>query len=369
MVKAVECTDVGVLRLAEYPKPEVADDGMLLRVVRAGVCGTDLEGIKGHRTLRFPVIPGHEISAVVEEIGSEAHKHIRVFGAESLKTGDRVTINPRIVCGKCHYCQEQPGRQEMCLKASTYGSSLGSAQPPHILGGWANYQYLLPGSEVILLPEELSDDLAVLTEPLAVAVGLVDRFGQVHDRLAGDGFGLNRTVVVFGAGAIGILTAAAVSLAGAAQVIMVDLVDKKLALSKSFGVTHTVNPRKASVEDMVKELTGGLGADIVVEACGSPQVIGQAVKLLRRGGTLFEVGHLANVGMAEIDPHFVCRNEIAIQGYYAYPTSGTLAYAAKILAAHAFPYEQLTHTEPIENYDCVFDEELRRKAAKIVFSM
>ena len=133
MVRAIECTGVRTLRLADYPRQEMTDDSILLAVRRAGVCGTDLEGIKGHRTLRFPVIPGHEVAAVVEHIGANALSRSRVLGASTLKVGDRVTINPRIVCGQCHYCRNLPGHQEMCLKASTYGSSLGSAEKPHLL--------------------------------------------------------------------------------------------------------------------------------------------------------------------------------------------------------------------------------------------
>ena len=147
MVRAIECTGVRTLRLVDYPLPEMADDAILLAVRRAGVCGTDLEGIQGHRSLRFPVIPGHEVAAVIERIGAAALHRSRVFGASTLKVGDRVTINPRIVCGQCHYCRHQPGHQERCLKASTYGSSLGSAEEPHLLGCWAERVCLLPGSE------------------------------------------------------------------------------------------------------------------------------------------------------------------------------------------------------------------------------
>jgi L-iditol 2-dehydrogenase len=369
MARAVECTGVKTLRLADYPMPAVADDGILLAVRRAGVCGTDLEGIKGHRTLRFPVIPGHELVAVVERIGAHALRHSRVFGAATLKVGDRVTINPRIVCGECHYCRRLPERQEMCLKASTYGSSLGSGQAPHLLGAWGEYLYLLPGSELIRLPDELPDEIAVLTEPLSVAVGMVDRYQQRHDRLAGDGFGLQRAVIVFGAGAIGILTAAAFSVAGAGPVIMVDVDDERLALSRRFGVTHTFNAvSNPPTPEAIQALTGGLGADLAVEACGVPKVIGQALKLLRRGGALFETGHLANVGLAEIDPHLVCRNELELLGYYAYPTSQTMAYAASLLAAHAFPYEDLTGCIPLADYAAILDGQ-RRSTVKLVLTM
>jgi len=370
MPAAVECIDVSTLRLAEYPKPAVAEDGVLLKVLRAGVCGTDLEGIKGRRNLRHPVIPGHEVVAVVEKIGSQAHRHIRVFDTPALREGDRVTINPRIVCGRCHNCQHLPGRQEMCLQPQTYGSSLGSGQPPYFLGGWAEHLYVLPGSELIKLPDGLSDDVAVLCEPFGVAAALVDRFQSRHDWIAGDGFGLHRTVLVYGAGAIGILMAAAFALAGAKQIIMVDVVGERLALSESFGVTHTMNSAVAPVQpEAVKEMTEGLGADIVVEACGVPQVIGEGIQLLRRGGTLFEVGHLANVGMAEIDPLIVCRNELEILGHYAYPTSQSLAFAARLLAAGDFPYERLLHTIPLREYAAILDDDFRKKTARIAFRM
>ena len=206
-----------------------------------------------------------------------------------------------------------------------------AAQKPHLLGCWAEHLCLLPGSELIRLPDALSDDLAVLTEPFGVAVGLVERYQRAHEWITGDGFGLQRTVVIYGAGAIGILAAAAFSLAGARQVVMVDVDDERLALSRKFGVTHTFNAVSSPpTPEALRAMTDGLGVDIVVEACGVPRVIGQALSLLRRGGTLFEVGHLANVGLAEIDPHAVCRNELEILGHYAYPTSQTLAYATTL---------------------------------------
>jgi threonine dehydrogenase-like Zn-dependent dehydrogenase len=370
MVRAIECTGARTLRLVDYPMPEMADDTILLRVRRAGVCGTDLEGIKGHRTLRFPVIPGHEVAAVVEHIGPNALRRSRVLGDSTLNVGDRVTINPRIVCGQCHYCRNMASHQEMCLKASTYGSSLGSAEKPHLLGCWAEHICLLPGSELIKLPDSLSDDLAVLTEPFGVAVGLVDRYQRRHEWIAGDGFGLHRTVVVFGAGTIGIFAAAAFHLAGAEQIVMVDIDEDRLALSRQFGVTHTFNAVKSPLTpEIIKTLTDGLGADIVVEACGVPRVIGQSLSLLRRGGTLFEIGHLANVGLAEIDPHTVCRNELEILGHYAYPTSQTLAYTTTLLAAHALPYETLMQCIALDDYSAVLDDNRRKGPVKMVFAI
>mgnify|MGYP001596253946 CR=1 FL=1 len=370
MAKAIECRGVGKLCLAEYPAPEPDEDNILLKVLRSGVCGTDIQGISGRRSLRFPVIPGHEIVAVVDKIGGHTRKYIKVFGGNDLKEGDKVTINPRIVCGACYYCRHLPHRQEMCLNARTYGSSLGSSEPPHLLGGWAENLYILPRSEIIKLPKELSDDLAVLCEPFACAVGLVDRFRREHDWITGDGFNLNRSIVIYGAGAIGILIAAAFSLAGAREIIMIDLVEERLLLSKEFGVSHIINTSIAShcIEE-VKEITGGLGADIVVEACGVPKVLTEGIKLLRRGGKLFEIGHLADVGMADIDPHLICRNEIEILGHYAYPSGQNLAYAARLLDEHDFPYEKLIHKIPLNNYATILDNNARRNIVKMVFEV
>ena len=98
-------------------------------------------------------------------------------------------------------------------------------------------------------------------------------------------------------------------------------------------------------------------------------MIGQALSLLRRGGTLFEIGHLADVGLAEIDPHAVCRNELEILGHYAYPTSQTLAYATTLLAAHAFPYEALLQCIPLDDYAAVLDDARRKGPVKMVFAI
>jgi len=369
MVKAIECTGPGKLRLAEFPLPDVSDDCLLVKVYLCGICGTDMHGIEGRRDLKYPVIPGHEIIGRLEGIGREAVKQIKVIGQGDLKVGDKVTVNPRIVCGRCYYCQHLPQRPEMCVRARTYGSSIGSGQPPNLFGGWAEYLYVLPGSEMIKLPEDLDDDIGVLCEPLACAVGCVDRWRREHDWVVGDGFAVDRTVVIYGAGTIGIFMAASFYLTGARHIIMIDVIEERLTLSKEFGVTHTINASFNSPGDRVeeiKELTDGLGADIVVEACGVPQVITEAVELLRRGGKLFEMGHLVKTDMAQIDPRLICRNEIEILGHYAYPSSQNIAYAARVLLEHKLPYEKLVRKIPLAEYDKIMCKEGEKKVVKTV---
>lgn len=343
-VKALQCVGVSRLELTEFDLPRVEDDCALLRVHVCGICGTDMNGIRGMRGMKFPFIPGHELVATVARMGENAHRMIKTFGGSPFRTEDRVSINPRIVCGTCFYCQNLPGRPEMCINARTYNSSITSDTPPHLFGGWAEYMYVLPGSEIIKIPEGLSNDLAALAEPFACALGCLDRYQSEHDWIPGDAFAVKETVVVFGVGAIGMLIVAGFHFLGAKSIVAVDLSQKKLDLAREFGATHTLNAAESTAEDrisFVNELTKGLGASIVVEACGVPDVLNEGVEMLRRGGKLFVLGHLLETKPAKIDPRKVCRDEIEILGNYAYRSSNYFFRAFQILAEGKLPYHKL----------------------------
>lgn len=353
-VKALQAVGVNKVELTEFPYPKVADDAMLLKVMYCGICGTDLHGIEGKRSVKFPIIPGHELVAEVVEIGSKALERTKVFGGADLKVGDKVTINPRIVCGKCYYCQNMPQRPEMCMGARTYNSSIRSEKPPYLFGGWAEYIYILPNSEVIKLPDGIDLEVASLIEPLACSVGLVDRYRKERDWITGDGFEVNRDIVIFGVGAIGLLAAACFHLNGAKNIICIDAIDEKLKLAKKFGAQTTINVTNTSSEErisIVKDACDGLGASVAVEACGVPETIGEGVQMLRRGGTLYEVGHLLKSKDATIDPNKICRDEISIIGNYAYPSSDCLGYAARILMEEKLPYRELIKTYSMDDYE------------------
>ncbi|MCK4400886.1 alcohol dehydrogenase catalytic domain-containing protein [bacterium] len=352
-VKALQAVGVNKVELTEFSYPQVADDAILLKILYCGICGTDLHGIEGKRTVKFPIIPGHELVAKVVEIGPKALERTKIFSGDTLTVGDMVTINPRITCGKCYYCRNLPQRPEMCMGARTYNSSIGSDKPPFLFGGWAEYMYILPNSEIIKLPEGIDLELASLIEPLACSVGLLDRYRRSHDWVVGDGFNINRNVVVFGVGAIGLLAASCFHLNGARQIICIDALSSKLELAREFGATVTLNAKETSVADRVeavKEVCQGLGADIVIEACGVPATIGEGVKMLRRGGQLFEVGHLLKAEDARVDANLICRNELEIIGNYAYPSSNCLGYAAEILMQGKLPYRNLIKTYPLDDY-------------------
>ena len=371
-VKAIQAIGVNKVEMTEFPMPEVAEDSILLKNLYCGICGTDLHGIQGKRTIKFPIIPGHELVSEVAQIGPKALERTKVFGGADLKVGDKVTINPRIVCGKCYYCRNMPQRPEMCMGARTYNSSIRSDEPPYLFGGWSEYMYILPNSEIIKLPDGIDLKVASLIEPFACSVGLIDRYMRGRDLVTGDGFKVNRDVVVFGVGAIGLLAAACFSLCGAERIICIDAIDEKLELAKKFGADITINVGKTSAAErisLVKDACDGLGASVVVEACGVPETIGEGVQMLRRGGVLYEVGHLLKAKDASIDPNKICRDEISIVGNYAYPSSNCLAYAARILMEEKLPFEELIKMYALDDYDNALFGKKTGAAVKDVFEI
>ena len=371
-VKALQAIGINQVELTEFPYPQLAEDAILLKNMYCGICGTDLHGIEGKRKVEFPIIPGHELVSEVVEIGPKALQRTKVFGGNDLQVGDIVTINPRILCGKCYYCKNLPSKPQLCIGARTYNSSIKSDEPPYLFGGWSEYMYILPNSELVKLPEGIDLKVASLIEPLACSVGLIDRYRSTHDWVAGDGFGVNRSVVVFGAGAIGLLAAACFHLEGAKNLIVIDALEEKLKLAEKFGADITINVTNTTEEEriaIVKDACESLGPDIVVEACGVPKTLGEGVRMLRRGGKLFELGHLLEAGPAPVSANLICRNEIEIIGNYAYPSSNCLAYAAKILQEGKLLYDDLVKCYPMDEFQKVLFGQRDKGVVKPVFEI
>lgn len=368
-VSALQCSGVNKLELVEFNKPEPLEDAAILKINLCGICGTDIHAIEGKRTIKFPFIPGHEIVARVDSMGKNANKFIKTIGGDEFNVGDSVTINPRITCGKCYYCKNFPQYQELCMGVLTF-SSIGSSKYPHLFGGWAEYLYVLPGSEIIKLPENLSDEIATLIEPYACVVGCIDRYRKDHDWISGDAFSINEAIVIYGAGAMGMLMLAGFYLAGARKIIVLDTNQERLNLAKEFGATYNINVSLTTTEERIKrikDITNGLGVGVVIEACGVPEIINEGIKLLRRKGHFYELGSVLDGVTAKVDPYYICRNEIKIQGYYAYPSSQCFLYAAKLLAENKLPYKKLLQFFNLAQYrDVIFNKKINN-AAKTVF--
>lgn len=162
----------GQIEIREFEKPTPADDALLLQVDQVGICGSDKHMYLGHTTLKFPVIPGHEVVGTVAEIDKTANRVMNVSGGP-IEPGDRVTIVPGSKnCDRCYYCLHVPGRRTLCSGRTIYGFS-NSETPPYLNGEFSEYTYIHGNSWVYKMPAGISEETAVLTEPAAVATRAV----------------------------------------------------------------------------------------------------------------------------------------------------------------------------------------------------
>ena len=342
----------GALELRSYPYPEQLEPGaVLLQMLASGICGTDKHTFRGEteqyagtdhaRTTPFPIIQGHENVGVVAEVGAGG---ALAYDGTPLRPGDRVVPAPNRPCGACPSCL-RGFPYYLCRRLENYGNSLTSERPPHLFGGWAEYLYLLPGTPIFRVPDELPLEVAVLTELFAVTHSL-----EAAARLPRPaGFSPGDTVAVLGVGPVGVVHAAKAALMGAGRVIAVDRHSFRLELAAELGATDCIvaGDDGAETAAQIRELSGG-GADVVVDASGVPETFLPSVESLRDGGTLIEVGAFVDLGPVAFNPAVLCGRNLTLLGVggedaRAYP--GTLALLARHhervpfahLVTHRFP--------------------------------
>ncbi|MGB9660397.1 MAG: L-threonine 3-dehydrogenase [Moorellaceae bacterium] len=253
----------GAELLHDLPVPKVEGDEILVKVKCAAICGTDLHIYDwtpyAQQRVKPPMVFGHEFSGEVVEVGPEVKK---------FKVGDRVAGETHIACGMCYQCET--GNAHICESMKIIGV--------HTEGCFADY-IKIPASCGWKLPDTVSYEIGALLEPLGVAV---------HSVLADAVNGMS--VVIYGCGPIGLMAVNVASACGAAQVIAVEPVPEKLVIAKQMGATHTLQPGKDDVIAGILELTGGRGADVVVELSGNGQVISECFRGLRKGGRVTLAG-------------------------------------------------------------------------------
>jgi 2-desacetyl-2-hydroxyethyl bacteriochlorophyllide A dehydrogenase len=251
------------VRIENVPDPRApAADEVVLEVVRAAICGTDASEWDHGPILCHPgVVLGHEFVGRVVEAGA---------GVTDVRAGDRVVSGAGISCGHCYWCVR--GRTNLCAEYRTLGLQVD--------GGLAEY-VTSPASICRLVPDACDDDAAAMTQPLAVALHALSRVAQAPDE----------TVAVIGAGGIGsFIIAGASRRAVAGRVVAIDIDADRLARASALGASETVNATGRDLSDLLLELTGGVGFDIVVEASGAPHAPAAAIAGARRGGRVLLVG-------------------------------------------------------------------------------
>lgn len=365
MVKAAVLKSDKNIEIEDFPKPENIKDGILIKILSVGVCGTDPHIFNGERAgVNHPVIMGHEICGVIENIG----KRYESISYDSFNVGDRITIVPGTTCKKCYYCKTFPHMENYCLQRRIYGVTMKSDQPPHLFGGFSEYLYLLPGFWAYKIPESITDDVGSLAEPLAVAIRSVERGMMPGLPYVSMGPGIGSNVVVQGAGTIGILTTLVAKLMGF-NVITLDKIDLRLKMVKEFGASKVLDIKNLTKEERiqaVKEQTNGIGADLVIECTGELDAFEEGIEMLRRGGRYVEMGNFADVGFSKIKPNFICRNDIEIVGSVISPPQN-FKKAIYILKNYDYPFEKLiTHKLGIDDAEKAIKNVAERKGIKTV---
>ena len=323
IVRAATLVEPGKYELREYPLPEPEPGCLLVKMQASGICGTDKHTYQGFTTqyagsgnakqIPFPIIQGHENVGTIAAIGG--NQNYTDFEGVPVKVGDRVVVGPNISCGECYYCRHD-FPYYFCPKTVDYGNNISSKNAPHLFGGWSQYLYVLPKSFVVRVPDDLSSEIAVFAEIMAVTVGL-DRAKQIS-AFPNESFRFDDTVVVFGIGPLGMCFLMKARMLGAGTIIAVDLSDYRLALAHRLGADHSLNATNSTQAErlaFVRELTHGRGADVVIETAGVPQVIPEALEMLRMGGLLLEAGNFSDLGDVSINPNrHLCTNSERIIG-------------------------------------------------------
>lgn len=348
-VRAAVMTGPSAIELREYPYPLAQPGESVVRVSAVGICGTDKHTYRGEtaqyagtahaRQVPYPIVPGHEIVAVVDD--PEAQGLVSDSEGVPLAPGDRVVVAPDIACGKCYFCRGS-FPYYYCEALEDYGNSLSCEVAPHLFGGWAEHMYLLKGTKVFRVPDGLPTEVAALTEEMAVTHGL-DTARCVAALRGGDVFG--ETVVVLGVGPLGMCHCIKAQALGAGALVAVDISAARLEAARGIlGASLTLDASRLTREerrDAVYGATAGRGADIVVDCTGQMESLGEAVDLVRQGGVVVEAGAFVDTGEAPgFRPAAVCTKEVAVLGVggeRAEHYSGALRVLANLTTRLALP--------------------------------
>ena len=375
-VLAATLVQPGHYEVREYPMPEPAPGCVLVKMELSGICGTDKHTYQGYinqyagigdgKKIRFPIIQGHENVGTVAAIGGSGH--YTDFEGISLAVGDRVVVGANVSCGDCYYCRHD-FPYYFCQNMTDYGNNLSAADPPHLFGGWSQYMYIVPGSFLVRVPDDLPSEVAVLTEVMAVTVGL-DRAKQMS-AFPSEAFLFDDTVVVLGVGPLGMCFLMKARMLGAGNIIAVDLSDYRLQFAKRLGADHVLNVAKTSLADrlnFVRDITQGRGADMVIETAGVPQAVPEGLELLRLGGLLLEAGNFSDLGEVPISPfRHLCSKSVRILGVGGEePASYGPSMRQMARYAHNYPLREfVSHRFPLREVEAAVQKAIGPDSMKV----
>jgi NADPH2:quinone reductase len=320
-MRAVIIEKPGEIRIGTVPDPAPGPDEVLVKVGACGICGTDLHISEGEfPPTPYPIVPGHEFAGEVVAVGKNVQRESGK-GASNLSIGARVAVDPSLFCGHCAFCRV--GRGNLCLNWGAIGDTVD--------GAFAEY-VRVPVANAYRLPEHVSLREAALIEPVSCAVHGIHR---LEPRL-GD------TVLITGAGTMGLLLLQLALRGGASRVAVMDLNTQMLTLAKKLGAYHTATSSQELLE------IEPLGFDCVIDATGVPAAIDSALKMVKRGGKFMVFGVAPNEARVAISPFRVYNEEITIVGsmavLHSYQQAVDLVSGGAIntqgMLTEAFPLEE-----------------------------
>ena len=322
------------MRIQDVDKPAIGPQEVLVKIAACGVCGTDVDAYLGKVprgwTITYPFRMGHELAGTVVEVGDEL---------TNIRPGDRVVPDGRLTCGHCYYC-----RRGMFSACENQG---------YVSGGLAQYSKY-PYRNLVKIPEGVSLQEAAFTEPLACVVNGQSKLDVPFGGVA----------VVIGDGPIGLLHLQMLKHRGAFTV-MVGLLDHRLGVARELGANVVINASQENVEQIVRDVSGGRGADIVVNAVGKVSVLEQAINIAaRRGQVLYFAATLAP--RVELDLDLIHYKELRLIGSYD-STIAQYEEALALLKAGIIDVKPLiSHRLPLEQVQQGFEIARQQQGLKVL---
>lgn len=291
-MKVAVMNGIGKMGYEEREIPKVNEKEVLVKLEYVGICGSDLHyyetGRIGDYIVEPPFVLGHEPGGVVVEVGSEV---------TDLKVGDRVALEPGKTCGKCEFCKT--GRYNLCPDVVFF------ATPPY---DGVFQEYVAHDADLCFkLPDNVSTLAGALIEPLAVGVHAANQ-GEAH---------AGQTAVVTGAGAIGLVTILALKVQGVSNIIVVDIMQKRLDKALELGATHVINASETDAVEKVMEITEGKGCDLAIETAGTEITTNQTIHMVKKGSNIVLVGY-GKTGMMNLEMSLALDKEITFKTVFRY---------------------------------------------------
>ena len=264
-------TAPGTIEFREVPVPEIGEHQVLVKMMRLGICGSDIHVYHGkHPYTSYPVTQGHEVSGVIEQVGA---------GVKDLHVGQKVVLEPQVFCGECYPCTH--GKYNLCNDLKVMGFQTTGA---------ASEYFAVDAEKVDVIPDSMSFDEGAMIEPLAVTVHAAKRFRE----LAG------ARVCILGCGPIGILLMQSCKALGAAEVMVTDVSDYRLSLARELGADYAYNTREKEFSAAMLEAFGPDKADVIYDCAGNDITMNQAIQTCRKGGTIILVAVFANLAQVDL---------------------------------------------------------------------